>query len=86
MVKKNEKNKGESKNIDEGENKPKTIVNPTRTWMNKTTSGKGFIIYVKDEFKHEDILLGSITALEEFIAGKRSGINLGVLLPAEEEE
>ena len=86
MVKKNEKDKDEGKDVDEGENKPKTKIDPTRTWMNKTATGKGFIIHVKDEFELEDVLLGSITALEEFIAGERNGINLGILLPVEEKE
>ena len=89
MVKKNEKDKDEGKdegkNVDEGENKLKTKIDPTKTWMNKTSSGKGFVIHVMDEFELEDVLLGSITALEEFIAGERNGINLGILLPVEEE-
>lgn len=63
---------------------PKRDIDKTDTWINQTGTGKGFIIFVEDSFEKGDILLGSIKALEEFIAGKRKGINLGKMRPKED--
>ena len=54
-------------------------IEPTETWMNKTRSGNGFMIFVKNDFKKGDMLFGGITALQEFIDGDRNGINLGIM-------
>ena len=59
-------------------------IEPTETWMNKTRSKKGFVIVVKNDFKKGDILLGGISALQEFIDGDRNGINLGIMTFDEE--
>ncbi|MCK5520330.1 MAG: hypothetical protein KAI81_04395 [Candidatus Marinimicrobia bacterium] len=55
-------------------------IEPTDTWINKTQSGKGFMIYVKEDFKKGDMLFGGIEALQEFIDGERNGINLGIMV------
>lgn len=60
-------------------------IEPTNTWMNKTKSGKGFIIVVKDDFKTGDMLFGGVAALQEFIDGDRNGINLGIMEFDEDE-
>ena len=54
-------------------------IEPTNTWMNKTKSGKGFIIVVKDDFKKGDMLFGGTAALQEFLDDDRNGINLGIM-------
>lgn len=54
-------------------------IEPTETWMNKTRSGNGFMIFVKNDFKKGDMLFGGIAALQEFIDGDRNGINLGIM-------
>ena len=61
-----------------------TTIEPSQTWINKTRSGKGFIIHIKDDFKKEDVLLGSLNALQEFVDGDRNGINLGILTEIED--
>ena len=62
------------------QNDSKTEIVPSQNWINKTKSGKGFIIHVKEDIPMGSILLGSIVALEEFVAGERTGINLGQLI------
>ena len=64
----------------EKQNDSKTTIEPSQNWVNKTKSGKGFIIHVKEDIPAGSILLGSIVALEEFVAGERTGINLGQLI------
>ena len=68
---------------DELENRP-TTIEPSATWINKTRSKNGFIIHIKDDFKKGDILLGGMTALQEFVDGDRNGINLGILTEIED--
>ena len=87
-VKKNEQDEQdeqkEQKEQDEQDYKSKII--PTDTWINRTKSKRGFIIYVKDRFKPGDILLGGTEAMQEFLDEERTGINLGRLIPEEETE
>ena len=64
----------------------KSKITPTDTWINRTKSKRGFIIYVKDHFKPGDILLGGTEAMQEFLDEERTGINLGRLIPDEERE
>ena len=59
-------------------------IEPTETWINKTQSGKGFMIYVKEDFKKGDMLFGGVEALQEFINGERNGINLGIMVFGED--
>ena len=61
------------------ENRRNGTIEPTETWMNKTRSGNGFMIFVKNDFKKGDMLFGGIAALQEFIDGDRNGINLGIM-------
>jgi len=61
-------------------------IEPTDTWINKTRTKNGFIIFLKNDFKEGDILLGGIKALQEFIDGDRSGVNLGIMTEPEDEE
>ena len=61
-------------------NRKNSTIERTETWINKTDSGRGFIIFVKEDFKEGDILLGGITAMQEFINGERTGINLGIII------
>lgn len=63
-----------------------TTINPTKTWINRTGTGRGFIIYCKEDYKEGDILLGGIQALQEFIDGERTGINLGKMVETEDKE
>ena len=86
-MKRNEK-KDEQDEQDE-QNEPdepeyKSKILPTETWINRTKSKRGFIIYVKDHFKPGDILLGGTEAMQEFLDEDRTGINLGRLIPDEE--
>ena len=67
------------------EDRPESTIKPTNTWINMTRSKKGFIIYVKDDFKKGTILLGGTGAMQEFLDGDRNGINLGELTPVDED-
>lgn len=62
------------------EDKKESSIEPTNTWINKTKSGKGFIIHIKDDFKSGDILLGGMASLIEFVEEERNGINLGIIV------
>ena len=64
----------------------KNVIKSTDTWINRTKSKRGFIIYVNDHFKPGDILLGGTVAMQEFLDEERTGINLGRLIPDEEGE
>lgn len=76
----NDRNKNNTIPQDEPEDdRRRGSIEPTNTWMNKTDSKKGFMIFVKDDFKKGDMLFGGIAALQEFIDGDRTGINLGIM-------
>lgn len=71
-----ERNKTPEPNKDEDR---RGSIEPTKTWMNKTDSKKGFIIVIKDDFKKGDMLFGGTAALQEFLDGDRNGINFGIM-------
>jgi hypothetical protein len=48
----------------------------TDVWMNKSKSGNGFTIKVKDE-----LYTGSMSVLEKFLNGDIKGINLALVKP-----
>ena len=63
------------------DNKPRnTTIESSDIWINKTRSGNGFIIVTKSPIPEGTVLLGGLNSLEEFIEGKRTGVNLGILV------
>ena len=85
-MKRDEKKDKQDEQDEQSEPEYKSRIDPTDTWINRTKSKRGFIIYVKDHFKPGDILLGGTEAMQEFLDEDRTGINLGRLIPEEEEE